>query len=131
VEAFQGARDDYYTGINAAAKSVLLGSPEDLAAAKEYAGQVQEIVGSKAAKGDYWATATVAEVLLMQGEFEKAGKMYKAAVRTAGSEKGSHKTTWKQANRLMEAMKVTPDERAFVEKAFGADVKNDGAPTTP
>jgi hypothetical protein len=30
AEAFEAARDDYYTGINAAAKSVLLGSPEDL-----------------------------------------------------------------------------------------------------
>ena len=37
--------NDYYTGINAAAKTVLLGTDEDLARAAEYARRVQEIVG--------------------------------------------------------------------------------------
>ena len=36
-EAFANAADDYYTGINAAAKSVLLGTPADLAKAAELA----------------------------------------------------------------------------------------------
>jgi hypothetical protein len=31
VQAFDAAPDDYYTGINAAAKSVFLGTPDDLA----------------------------------------------------------------------------------------------------
>ena len=36
AEAFSRAPDDYYTGINAASKSVLLGSPADLKAADQY-----------------------------------------------------------------------------------------------
>jgi tetratricopeptide (TPR) repeat protein len=47
AEAFERAPDDYYTGINAAAKSVLLGSPEDIAKADEYAAKVQSIVGTE------------------------------------------------------------------------------------
>jgi hypothetical protein len=59
AEAFERAPDDYYTGINAAAKSVLLGTPQDLAKADEYAGKVQKLVGSEARAGDYWWSATV------------------------------------------------------------------------
>ncbi len=46
AEAFEGATDDYYTGINAASKSVLLGTPEDIDKAGKLAGRVQQIVGS-------------------------------------------------------------------------------------
>ncbi len=46
LEAFEGARDDYYTGINAVSKSVLLGTEEDLALAADLAARVQEIVGT-------------------------------------------------------------------------------------
>jgi len=46
AEAFEKAPDDYYTGINAAAKSVLLGTPEDLERAKGYAELVQKITGT-------------------------------------------------------------------------------------
>lgn len=61
AQAFDGARDDYYTGINAAAKSVFLGTPADLEKAHEYAARVLEIVGTNAWLGDYWKTATVAD----------------------------------------------------------------------
>jgi hypothetical protein len=40
--------------INAAAKSVLLGSPEDIARADEYAAKVQGIVGTEPKEDDYW-----------------------------------------------------------------------------
>ena len=46
AEAFERAQDDYYTGINAASKSVLLGTPEDLRA-EAYAARVQKIVGTE------------------------------------------------------------------------------------
>jgi len=70
AEAFDGAQDDYYTGINAAAKSVFLGSSDDLKRAAEYAQRVQQIVGTKPVPDDYWTTATVAEVFLIQKEYE-------------------------------------------------------------
>jgi len=42
AEAFGHAPDDYYTGINAAAKSVLLGTEDDLARAATFAAAVQK-----------------------------------------------------------------------------------------
>jgi tetratricopeptide (TPR) repeat protein len=118
AEAFDIARDDYYTGINAAAKSVLLGTDADLVRAAKYADRVQEIVGTQPKAGDYWATATIAEVFLMQKNFSEAARCYEAAVAGARSETGSHKSTWKQACRLMEKLRPTAEERALVRKPF-------------
>jgi hypothetical protein len=53
VEAFDGAQDDYYTGINAAAKSVFLGTDLDLKRAAKYAERVQQIVGTHPHPNDY------------------------------------------------------------------------------
>jgi hypothetical protein len=118
VEAFESAQDDYWTGINAAAKSVFLGSDQDLARAAEYSRRVQQIVGTDPHPGDYWMTATVAEVLLMQREYQAAGRLYVAAVAIARSEVGSHKSTWLQARRLMDSLQATAEERALIGKAF-------------
>jgi tetratricopeptide (TPR) repeat protein len=118
VEAFNGAQDDYYTGINAAAKSVLLGSEEGLRRAAEYASRVQEIVGTEPHPGDYWMTATVGEVLLIQKNYHEAGRLYGAAVAMASEEIGSHESTWKQASRLMEKLNPTEEERSLIQKPF-------------
>lgn len=118
AEAFNQAEDDYYTGINAAAKSVFLGSEEDLGKANEYAQRVQAIVGTTLSPGNYWMTATVAEVFLIQEKYEEAGRLYEAAVATARTEVGSHKTTWTQACRLMEKLQPSMEARAFIRKPF-------------
>lgn len=119
AEAFERAQDDYYTGINAASKSVLLGSPEDLARAEEYAARVQKIVGTEPKDGDYWMTATVGEVFLLMRRYADAARLYKAAVATARSEKASHQSTWTQARRLMEKLGPSADERVLIRSAFG------------
>jgi hypothetical protein len=118
AEAFEGAQDDYYTGINAAAKSVFLGSPEDLERAAGYARRVQQVVGTGPRRGDYWMTATVAEVLLIQEQYAEAGRIYEAAVVTAPAEVGSHQSTWKQACRLMAKLQPSAEERALIRRAF-------------
>jgi hypothetical protein len=118
LEAFERAPDDYYTGINAAAKSVSLGTDEDLNRAAEYAFRVEQVVGTQARPGDYWMTATVAEVFLIQKKYSEAGSLYEAAVATARSEIGSHKTTWKQACRLMATLQPSPADRNLVRKPF-------------
>jgi hypothetical protein len=118
AEAFEGARDDYYTGINAAAKSVFLGTPEDLERAGAYAARVLEIVGTKVCPGDYWKTATVAEAFLMQKSYSRAAEVYRDAVAMAPEEIGSHETTWVQARRLMNKLGATDVERALVQAAF-------------
>ena len=118
AEAFEGAQDDYYTGINAAAKSVFMGEPDDLAAAADYASRVQDIVGTEPTKGDYWATATVGEVFLIKGDYAEAGRLYEAAVAMTPEATDSHASTWTQACRLMDKLQPGPDDRAFVRKAF-------------
>lgn len=118
AEAFERAQDDYYTGINAASKSVLLGTPEDLARAEDYAGRVQTIVGTEPKQGDYWMTATIGEVFLLMKRYEDAARVYKAAVATARAETASHRSTWTQAQRLMEKLGPSPEERALIHSAF-------------
>jgi hypothetical protein len=41
---------------------------------------VHEIVGTKVVSGDYWKTATVAEALLMQKSYARAGEVHQDAV---------------------------------------------------
>lgn len=118
AEAFERATDDYYTGINAASKSVLLDTPEDLARASEYASRVQQIVGTDARPGDYWMTATVGEVFLLLKKYADAARLYKAAVSMARAEKASHESTWQQACRLMNKLKPSEEDRGKVRAAF-------------
>ena len=118
AEAFKKAPDDYYTGINAAAKSVFLGTAEDLKEAAQFAEQVKKIVGTEARPGDYWMTATVGELFLIQKQYEDAGRLYEAAVSMARKEAGSHNTTWKQACRLMARLQPSAEQRAAVRKPF-------------
>ena len=118
AEAFRRAPDDYYTGINAAAKSVLLGTPEDVDRGGELAEQVQKIVGTEPVQGDYWKTATVGEVFLLKKDYANAARLYKAAVAMARAEKGSHESTWKQACLEMKQLSPSADERAMVRSAF-------------
>jgi len=118
AEAFERAPDDYYTGINAASKSVLLGSPEDLEKAELCAAKVQEIVKTEPKAGDYWMTATVGEVFLIRKDYSNAARVYEAGVRMAPKEIASHESTWKQACRLMMKLNPTLAERETVRKAF-------------
>lgn len=118
AEAFNATQNDYYTGINAAAKSVFLGTPDDLAMAATYAELVQQLVGTTPHPDDYWKTATAAEALLIERKYQEAGKLYEAAVAQARSEIGSHKSTWTQACRLMEKLGPTAEERGYIRKAF-------------
>jgi tetratricopeptide (TPR) repeat protein len=118
AEAFDAARDDYYTGINAAAKSVFLGTPADLEKANEYAVRVLDVVGTNAWPGDYWKTATVAEAFLMQKNYPRAAETYRAAIAIAPKETGSHATSWTQASRLMAKLGATADEQALINRAF-------------
>ncbi|TFY93755.1 toll/interleukin-1 receptor domain-containing protein [Pseudomonas nabeulensis] len=114
-EAFAIARDDYYTGINAAAKSVFL---EEVECAAQLALEVQKIVGTGPRPGDYWMTATVAEAWLIQRNYVEAARNYEAAVAIARSQTGSHKSTWKQACRLMARLGPNAVERGLIRKVF-------------
>ena len=91
ARAFENAPRDYYPGINAAAKSVLLG---DLPAAEAHAARVEQLVGTAKRENDYWMTATAAEVQLIKRNYAVAAELYQAAVAMAPEERGSHESTW-------------------------------------
>ncbi len=115
AEAFAAAPKDYYTGINAASKSVFLG---ELDTAATYAAKVEAIVGTAAKPGDYWHTATVAEVQLIRRNFDAAAKLYASAVAMNPDERGSHESTWKQAKLLLGRLNPEAAQRAAVAAAF-------------
>lgn len=118
AQAFDGSDDDYYTGINAAAKSVLLGTPENLKKAAEYAARVLGIVGEQPVEGDYWQTATIAEAFLIRQDYEEAGRLYKIAVSFAPNETGSHQSTWSQACRLIAMLAPPNSQKKLIREAF-------------
>jgi hypothetical protein len=104
--------------VNAAAKSVFLGTPADLELAHDLAARVQGLVGTARVPGDYWKTATVAEVQLIRGNYAEAAARYVDALAIAPEEIGSHGTTWKQACRLMAALGPSDSDRARVRQVF-------------
>ncbi|HEX8338910.1 MAG TPA: TRAFs-binding domain-containing protein [Pyrinomonadaceae bacterium] len=122
AEAFEGAPDDSYTGINAASMSVLL---EEFDAAERYAERVEKLVGIEAptkknltVSNRYWETATVAEVQLIRRNYERAAALYKAAVSVWPDATGSHESTRDQARLLMDKLAPPPEERDKIERAF-------------
>lgn len=115
LEAFETTRGDFYTGINAAAKSVFL---DELARATELAARVHQIVGTEPRPGDYWATATSGEAFLILKNYRDAARLYAAAVAAALREEGSHRSTWAQACALMNALQPSAEDRALIRQAF-------------
>jgi hypothetical protein len=114
-QAFEAFPSDYYTGINAASKSLLAGEKETAA---QLAKRVQDLVGDKEVAGDYWKTATVAEVQLLQGNFDAAARLYEAAVLTAPLDSGSQESSYGQAQLLLFALGATDEQKAKLAAAF-------------
>jgi len=114
-QAFETNPKDYYTGINAATKSLLL---DETQTASQLAARVEGIVGQQAIPGDYWRTATIAEVQLLQAKYAQAATLYEAAVSDAPEEFGSHASTCKQARLILEHLQASAEDSAAVLKAF-------------
>ncbi len=114
-QAFEAFPSDYYSGINAAAKSLLIGERETAA---QLAARVQAVVGDKPVASDYWKTATVAEVQLLQGNFAAAAGLYQAAVLAAPLERGNHESTLGQARLLLTALGASAEQQSSVIAAF-------------
>ena len=115
AEAFKLKPQDYYTGVNAASKSLLLGEVE---AGQELAAQVEKLVGAQEVPGDYWKTATAAEVQLIQANYGQAAQLYEIAVLADPEATRKHETTLRQARMLMEKLDTPPLERAKIERVF-------------
>ncbi len=113
--AFEHTPSDYYVGINAAAKSVLLDESD---IAHTIAEEVGSLIGDNVIPGDYWKTATVAEVQLIQKNYKKAGELYQAAVDIAPLEYGSQKSKLNQARLLLSHLNTTEEEKKYIEDSF-------------
>lgn len=118
AEAFDRSPDDYYTGINVAAKSVFLGTQDDIKKAEEYAAKTQALVGTEPTEGDYWKTATIGELFLIRKQYAEAARIYKEAVDMAPNAKGNHQSTLNQAILLMEKLGTPDSEKIEIVKAF-------------
>jgi hypothetical protein len=114
-QAFESAPKDYYTGINAATKSLLLG---EVQTAQQLAARVEKIVGTATVRGDYWKTATIAEVQLLQGAFDAAAARYLDAVLIVPEDHGSHESTRGQARLILKALDASDAARNKVLEAF-------------
>jgi hypothetical protein len=114
-QAFEAFPSDYYTGINAASKSLLAGEKETAA---QLAKRVQDIVGDTEIPSDYWKTATVAEVQLLQGNFDAAARLYEAAVLAEPLDQGSHESSYSQAQLLLSALGASDEQKAKIVAAF-------------
>jgi tetratricopeptide (TPR) repeat protein len=114
-QAFEATPADYYTGINAATKSLLLDEKET---AQQLAQRVEKLTGVVPIAGDYWKTATVAEVQLLQGNYPAAATLYQAAVISAPEDIGSHESTRNQAVLILSHLGATPDQRDSVLLPF-------------
>jgi hypothetical protein len=114
-QAFEAFPTDYYTGINAASKSLLAGEKET---ATQLAERVQKIVGDKPIPGDYWKTATVAEVQLLQGKVEAAAQLYQAAILQAPLDYGNQESTYGQAKLLLAALGATEEQKTLLAATF-------------
>jgi len=114
-QAFETAPDDYYTGVNAATKTLLL---DEIETASQIAQRVEALVGGKAIANDYWKTATVAEVQLLQKNYTKAAQLYEAAVVVAPEDVGSHTSTYNQAVLILSHLKADTEDQSTVLRAF-------------
>jgi len=103
-----------YTGINAAAKSVFL---DELEVALGYAKKVEALVGTEPLPGKYWQSATVAEVQLIERNFDRAAVLYRKAVVDSPNLTASHSSTRAQAERLLAHLQPPP---GAPEKILGA-----------
>jgi len=128
AEAFEASPSTYYVGINAAAKSILL---NELDVADAFAKRVQDIVGTKSVPNDYWRSATVAEVQLMQRQFLKAAGLYSQALAGSPGLIDDHRSTQRQVVDLLGHLEATDSEAALILAAFSHLGADPGDPAPP
>lgn len=115
AEGFAKTPSDFYPGINAAAKSIFL---NEIDAGIQLAKAVEQLVGTQPKSGDYWQSATVAEVQLIQRNFHIAATTYEQAVAMAPGAVDDHRSTCKQARLLLKQLDATPEQVARVLGVF-------------
>jgi tetratricopeptide (TPR) repeat protein len=113
--AFQTDPENYYTGINAAAKSLFLEEPEE---AQKLAAAVLPLVKAASDGINFWAGCTLGEVYLLQGNLEAAAAQYQKVIDIHGIKTGDLAGTRQQAERICGALKLSEEEKKKVLAPF-------------
>ena len=113
--AFQSDPTNYYTGINAASKSLFLG---ESAEAARLAAVVLPLVASATDATDFWAACTLGEVYLLQRNVEAAATQYQKVIDRHPNSVGDLKGTGEQAQRICAALGLSREETAKVLAPF-------------
>lgn len=113
--AFQADPKDSYTGINAAAKSLFLGEPDEAA---RLASAVFPLVAQAADAEDFWPACTLGEVHLLQGQLAAAAAQFQRVIDRHPTSRGDLTSTEQQARRICGALGLSPADTAAVLAPF-------------
>lgn len=105
--AFQVDPSDYYTGINAASKSLFLGEPEEAA---RLADEVLPLVANATTGEDFWAACTLGEVYLLQHQLDSAAEQYQKVIDRHPAKAGDLAGTRHQAQRICAAYGLSEED---------------------
>jgi hypothetical protein len=111
----QHTAKDYYTGINAASKSLFLGEPAEAA---RLAGEVLPLVEKAADGKDLWAACTLGEVYLLQRKINEAAAQYQKVIDNHPNAAGDLKSTREQAERICAALALSAEDTAKIMAPF-------------
>jgi tetratricopeptide (TPR) repeat protein len=113
--AFQANPSSYYTGINAASKSLFLGEADEAA---RLAALVLPLVKDAGDGRDYWAGCTLGEVLLLQRELDAAAAQYLKMIDTHPTRVGDLCGTRDQAARICKSLGLSEADTRKVMDPF-------------
>jgi tetratricopeptide (TPR) repeat protein len=117
LDAFRLSPKDEYVGINAASKSALLGEVD---VARQIAGQIKALTVKFADGSDFYKALSLAEALVLLGEYPLAAKIYREGRARHPERSGDLATTIEQVDALIEALKVPDDSAKALRQALGA-----------
>jgi tetratricopeptide (TPR) repeat protein len=113
--AFQGDPKNYYTGINAAAKSLFLGEAQE---AERLAAEVLPLVKDASDGNDFWAGCTLGEVYLLQRDLNSAAAQYQKVIDKHPTKTGDFARTRQQAMRICSTLQLSEEETKKVLALF-------------
>jgi hypothetical protein len=113
--AFQADLKNYYTGINAASKSLFLGESEEAA---RLATEVLSLVEYASDGEDFWAGCTLGEVYLLQRKLELASTQYQKVIDKHLARVGDLGGTRQQATRICAEHRLSEEDTKMVLAPF-------------
>ncbi len=113
--AFQADTNNYYTGINAASKSLFLGESEEAA---RLVSQVLPLVEYASDGEDFWAGCTLGEVYLLQSQLDLATDQYQKVIDKHPARVGDLAGTRQQAARICAAHGFSEEDTKRVLAPF-------------